>query len=105
MPTTYFLKLAAPSNNPHFCVLQPWAACVFLGLPLPSQVSGSKESLSASAAYLGVFSDAGDCDLSAIFSAPPVESRDRYGKNGVISNSIFSRAEVSATGLALESST
>src|SRR5208282_519851 len=46
------------------------------------------------------------CDVvNATLSAPPVESRVRYGKNGVISNSIFSRADSRATGLALESST
>ena len=43
--------------------------------------------------------------VSATFSAPPVDKRVRKGKKGVISNSIFSRAEFRATALALESST
>src|SRR5712675_1041165 len=43
--------------------------------------------------------------LRASFSEAPVVRRVRYGKNGVISKGIFSRAEVRATCLALASST
>jgi hypothetical protein len=46
-----------------------------------------------------------EAEFSAVFSAPPFDSRVRCGKNGVISNSIFSRELVKATGLALDSST
>jgi len=43
--------------------------------------------------------------VCATFSLPGVDNLVRYGKNGVISNGIFSRAEARATGFALANST
>jgi hypothetical protein len=43
--------------------------------------------------------------VSATLSLPGVEILVRYGKNGVISNGIFSFAELSATGFAFANST
>src|SRR5579864_1158970 len=100
MPTMCFLKLAAQSSSP--------AIRNFIIESVRGQVAALVRRAKADLRSDNHFCSAPDCDdvvVNATFSAPPLESRVRCGKNGVISNSIFSRVEVSATGFALDNST